>query len=70
MEAEELIVDSYARVKELIAENPGLVEQIVSALIARQEMSGEELRKMVGECLREADQLTGISIVCNGCQNV
>ena len=48
MEAEELIAESYARAKELIANHRGLVEQIVNALIERQEMSGEELRKLVG----------------------
>lgn len=48
-EAEDLIDQAYARARDLIAARRDLAERIAAALIERQEMSGEELRKLVEE---------------------
>ncbi|MGC8493674.1 MAG: AAA family ATPase [Syntrophobacteraceae bacterium] len=54
IEAEELIADCYARAKEMLEKDRSIVEKIVSALIERQEMTGEELRRLIGENFSDA----------------
>jgi len=50
-EIESLIAESYEQAKALVAEHRDVAERIVDALMAKQEMSGEELAGLIGEDL-------------------
>lgn len=61
-EIEELVAEAYEGAKNLIEAHRTVVEAVAEALVRRQEMSGEELRRLVGDIRQKPGAACGAAV--------